>query len=229
MTADMAFECLLVTHDQGVFGTLSRILRDLSISTDVCLSSSKALNLLAKSSADLIVIDWEDASSELLDQIWKSGIWQKLTVVAISSRERCLPGVHVVIKKPLTDESGRKSLKVAYSRMLLDYRRHARYVLMAPVIVTDDRNRNVAATVTDIGEGGIGLRGKEEFSIGDALSFRFLLPGASREIYIQARILWTRDFGRVGCEFLRIPPVDLDILHDWLKHKVRVKKPLTQI
>ena len=176
MTPDMALECLLVTHDPGVFGRLSRILRDLSICTDVCLSSSKALNLLAKGSADLIVIDWEDASSELLDQIWKLGIWQKLTVVAISSRERCLPGVHVVIKKPLTDESGMKSLKVAYSRMLMDYRRHARYALMTPAVVTDDRNRSVAVTVTDIGDGGIGLRGKEEFSVGDALSLRFCYP-----------------------------------------------------
>ncbi len=229
MTPDMAFECLLVTHDAGVFSTLSRILRDLSICTNVCLSSSKALNLLSKGSTDLVVIDWEEeASSELLHEIWRSGR-QKPTVVAISPQDRSAPGVHVVLRRPVTDESGRKSLKVAYSRMLQDYRRHARYALMMSVVATDHRNRTVPVTITDIGDGGVGLRSEEEFIVGDGLSFRLLLPGAKRDINIQARVLWTREFGRVGCEFLRIPPVDVNILHDWLKHKMQVKKPLIRV
>jgi hypothetical protein len=49
----MAFECLLVTHDAGVFGIVSRILLDLSICTEVCLSSSKALGRLTKGGTDL--------------------------------------------------------------------------------------------------------------------------------------------------------------------------------
>ncbi len=230
MTSDMAFECLLVTHDPGVFSPVSRILRDLSICTNICTSSSKAFNLLAKGSTDLIVIDWEEeASSELLHEIWKASKWHRPTIVAISPQDCQVPGVHVVLWKPVTDESGRKSLRVAYSRMLLDYRRHARYALMMPVSATDDRNRTVSVTITDVGDGGVGLSSKEEFFIGDALSFRLLLPGAKRDIYVQTRVLWTREYGRIGCEFLRIPPVDIDILHDWLKHKMQVKKPLSEI
>ena len=230
MTSEMAFECLLVTHDAGVFGIVSRILLDLSICTEVCLSSSKALSRLTKGGTDLVVIDWEEeASFELLHEIWKSGNWQKPTVVAISPQDRRVPGVHIVLRKPVTAESGRKSLKVAYSRMLQDYRRHARNSLMMSVTVTDDRNRAVPMTLMDIGDGGVGLRGEEEFIVGDALSFRLLLPGANRDIHIQARVLWTREFGRIGCEFLRIPPVDVNILHDWLKDKMQVKKPLAEI
>ena len=230
MTPDMAFECLLLTLDPGVFCTLSRGLRDLSICTQVCLSPSKALSLLAKGSMDLIVIDWEEeTSSEFLHGMWKLGKCQKPTVVAISSRDGCLPGVHVVLSKPITDESSRKCLRLAYSRMLQDYRRHARYALMTPVVVTDSRNRSAPVTVMDIGDGGIGLRSKVEFMVGDTLSFRLLLAGAKKDIHIQARVLWTREFGRVGCQFLRIPPVDVNILHDWLKRKVKVKKPLMEI
>jgi CheY-like chemotaxis protein len=225
----MAFECLLVTHDPAVFSTISRILRDLSIHTDVCLSSSKALNLLGKAGTDLIVIDWEEASPELLHELWKFGNWQKPTVIAISRQDRRVPGAHIVLRKPVTDDSGRRCLKVAYSRMLQEYRRHARYALMAPVNAMDDRNRTMPATVTDIGEGGVGLNSKEEFVLGDALSFRLLLPGTKRDINIQTRVLWTREFGRVGCEFLRIPPVDSSILHDWLKQRMQVKKPLAEI
>jgi len=101
--------------------------------------------------------------------------------------------------------------------------------LMTPVVVTDDRNRSLPVTVMDIGDAGVGLRSKENFIVGDTLSFRLTLPGASRDISVQARVLWTREFGTVGCEFLRIPPVDVNILHDWLKQRMKVKKPLLEI
>lgn len=229
MTADMAFECLLITRDPQVFSIMSRILRDFSICTDVCLSSSKAVKLLGKRGTDLIVIDWEEDSSHFLQELWNSPNWQKTTVVAISSQNRRVPGAHIVLGKPVTGESGRASMKIAYSRMLQDYRRHARYALMARVIAIDDRNRTVPVTILDIGDGGVGVSSKEDFVVGDALSFRLLLPAAKRDINIQARVLWIQGSGRVGCEFLRIPPVDLNILHDWLKQKVQVKKPLAQI
>ena len=46
--------------------------------------------------------------------------------------------------------------------------------------------------IPNIGDGGIGLSVKQEVTIGQVLAFRLLLPGAKREIYIQARVLWTR-------------------------------------
>ncbi|SPF48085.1 hypothetical protein SBA1_800008 [Candidatus Sulfotelmatobacter kueseliae] len=226
MTSDMAFECLFVSRDGGLFRTLGRILRELSISTSICLSASTAFELLGKGSTDLIVIDWEDAECpELMGRLWKGGKWRKPTVVAISSSDPPLPGAHVVLKKPVTAESGAKSFKDAYSRMMLDYRRYARQALMSPVIATLEDGRAMSVTVTDIGDGGVGLSSKEKLVTGDVLSFRLRLPGA-REILVQVRVLWTREYGRAGCEFLRIPPVDLVILHDWLKAKCQVKKPL---
>jgi len=83
--------------------------------------------------------------------------------------------------------------------------------------------------ITDIGDGGVGLSSKQKLTVGDTLSFRLLLPGTDRVIYIQARVRWTRQYGAVGCEFLRIPPVDLNILHDWLTSKNQIKKPLVKL
>ncbi len=230
MTSDMAFECLFVSHDPRVFNIVERLLRQLSISIDLCLNASKALSAGLKDSTDLIVIDWEgDASSELLKQLRKAGKWKKPTVVAITPADCPIPGAHVVLKKPITPESGTKSLRAAYSMMLQDYRLHARHSLMIPVAATDRENRKIAVTITDIGDGGVGLTSKAALVCGDVLSFRPLLPGAPRELLLEVRVLWTREYGRVGCEFMRIPPVDLSILHEWLKSKIRVKKPLAAI
>ncbi len=230
MTPQMAFECLLVSRNPVVIGTLNRTLRDLSISTRICLHSAKALNALADGGADLVVIDWEDeVSSQLLQGIWKKGLRQKPTVVAIAEQESWIPGAHIVLRKPVTAESTAKTLRDAYSRMLLDYRRHARCAIMIPVVATGATNRKVPVTITDIGCGGVGLRSRETVAVGDVLSMHVWLPGARREVYFQARVLWTRPFDRIGCEFLRIPPVDMNILHDWLGRRMQVKKPLVTI
>jgi hypothetical protein len=186
--------------------------------------------LLGKGSADLIVVDWEgEDSSELLRRIWDRGKWKKPTVVAVSSLDCPMPGAHVVLRKPVTLELGTRSLKTAYARMLLDYRRHARFPLMIPVVANGYDGRRLPLNVVDIGDGGIGLSTREKLIVGDVLSFRLLLPDTQRDILIHARVLWTREFGRTGCEFLRIPPVDLSILLDWLKSKSPIKKPLTAV
>jgi CheY-like chemotaxis protein len=229
VTPDMAFECLLVSRDPGVICVMNKLLGDLSISTNICLSSSRAFDRLSGSSTDLVVVDWEEGSAEFLDRARKLSGWQKLTVVAVSPTECRLPGADVVLRKPITDESGTKSLKVAYSRMVYDHRRHARYALMSSVNITDGNNRRVDGTILDIGDGGVGLSTKEEFQVGDTLSFRLPLPGADRAIYIEARVRWTREYGAMGCEFLRIPPVDLNILRDWLASKNQVKKPVAKV
>ena len=42
-------------------------------------------------------------------------------------------------------------------------------------------------------------------------------------------MLWIREYGRAGCEFVRIPPVDATVLNEWLKSRIRVKKPLVDV
>jgi hypothetical protein len=230
MTPDMAFECLLVSSDPGVFGTIDRILRGLSIRTNICLRSSGAFDMLAKSSTDLIVIDWEgEASAELLEEIWRFGKTRKTTIVAISALDCPIPGAHVVLRKPVTAESGAKAMRGAYFRMVRDHRVHARYPLMMALTATDEANRAVPVTVTDIGDGGVGLNTKAQLTIGETLSIRLLLPGLKRDIYLQVRVLWTREYGAAGCKFVRIPPVDSEILRDWLKGRIKIKKPLIAV
>lgn len=208
---------------------VARSLRDLSISIEICLRPSKAAQILESSNADLVVIDWEgDESANLMHRIWKDKK-RKPTLVAIASDDYPLPGAHIVIKKPLTEDSSTKSFKVVYQRMLIDYRRHVRHALMIPVLATTEEGTQISLTVTDIGDGGVGLCSRQKLSVGDVLSFRLLLPGAAREVLVHVRVLWSREYSRFGCEFLRIPPVDLMILHDWLKAKGRVKKPRIEV
>jgi hypothetical protein len=230
MTPDMAFECLLVSHDPAVFCIMRQILRDFAISTNACSTPSQVANLLVGGSTDLVVIDLEsEHCSELMQQIFDSSVRQKPTILAVSPTDGAVPGVHVILRKPVTPESGVKSLRAAYSRMLGDYRKHTRFALMTSVVATDENNRKISATVTNIGAGGVGLTTQNQPGIGSILSFRVPLTGSGAAIHVQARVLWTRQYGAVGCEFVRISASDLEVLHAWLESKYQFKKPLVPV
>jgi PilZ domain len=230
MTSDMAFECLLVSRDESLFRTINGILRELSISTSACVTPSRVPDALGRESTDLVVVDCElEGARDLLDQIWKVPKKRKPTVLAISSKDLPPGAAHLVIRTPVTPESARKALRAAYYRMMLDYRRTARYTLMMPVIATFNDGRTASVTITDIGDGGVGILCRDPLSMEDTFSFRVWLPGTVRQILLSVKVLWTREHGRGGCEFLRIPPVDLMILHDWLKAKVQIKKPRIEL
>jgi hypothetical protein len=227
MTPEMAFECLLVTPDPAVFSTMEGILQDFSIATKVCAYPSKASPLLNEGGTDLIVIDLEaENSSDFLHQLATGNLRYKPTVLGVSQADCIAPGVHVVLSKPITHESGLTSVKVAYSRMLRDYRKHTRFAVMTQVVATDDEHRAIPLTVTNIGEGGVGLATVETLRVGSLLSFRMRLPELKNEIFVQARVLWTRPYGAAGCEFVHLPPFDVQLLHAWLESKYRIKKPL---
>jgi Tfp pilus assembly protein PilZ len=230
MTPEMEFECLVVSRDPAVFCTVDRILHDLSIHMNMCPSYTGATKFLAESSTDLVVIDWEgEPSSELLDQIHEFATWRKPTVVAISAMDRAMPGVHVILRKPITRESGTKSFKTAYSRILRGYRKHTRFALMTKVLAVDDKQGTFSVTVTNIGEGGVGLATNDALEIGSTVTFPLPLPGLKNEIQIEARVLWTRSSGVAGCEFVHIPATNRQILRAWLESKYRIKRPLIPV
>jgi PilZ domain len=224
MTSDMAFECLLVSHDPAVCSTFTRVLSDFSVQSDHCLTSSKAPQLLAKGSHDLIVIDWEgQASLEALEEIQR--MKRKPTVMAISAEDCPLPGVHVALRKPVTRECAKAYFRVAYSRMLIDHRRRARYALMTSVVAYDEKKRRIPLTVTDIGEGGIGVSSKEKLAVGDVLFLNLTIASDEKPLCLEARVLRTREYGAAGCEFVRMSPADRDTLREWLRQKMPIKKP----
>lgn len=82
MTQDMAFECLLVSRDSGVFTVIEHLLRQFSVSMNLCLRASRAFSQLARGSTDLIVIDWEgEPSWHLLQELYRPQKYKRPTVV----------------------------------------------------------------------------------------------------------------------------------------------------
>lgn len=230
MTREMAFECLLVSEDPAVFCTMHRVLKDFSITTNLCMNTSQARQLLNEGGPDLIVMDWDsEAPSEFVRDLHNTSAPQKPTIVAVAGQDQPVPEGAIVLRKPLTFESGTESMRAVYTRMVRDFRKHVRYAVMEAVLATDQSQRSLRLTVTNIGDGGVGVTTNEKLGIGDVLSFSMPLPDTGREILVQARVLWTREYGAAGCEFVRIPHADLQVMLDWLKSRCRIKQPLIDL
>lgn len=135
MTSELAFECLFISSDPELFRVVARILRELSISIEICLRPSRALEFLQSGNPDLVVLDWEAGdSAELVQTIRNETTKSKPTLVAISASDSRLPGAHMVIRKPMTAESGAQSFRTVYQHMLVDYRRKVRHALMTSTL-----------------------------------------------------------------------------------------------
>lgn len=229
MTPEITFQCLLVSRDPAVLSTVDPILRDFSICSDVCPEPSDVLDVLGQVTTDLLVVDLEsEKSTELVSRVYDSCLRQKPTILAVSKTERAMRGVDVILRKPVTHESGVKSLKAAYFQMLQDYRKHTRCALMTSVQGMDENNQILPLIVTNIGDGGVGLATKAQLGIGNILSIQIPLPGLGHEIDVRARVLWTRD-GTAGCEFIHVSQFDQQLLRAWLESRYRIKKPLISI
>jgi hypothetical protein len=226
MIPEIAFQGLLVSDDPSVLSTMDPILRSFLISPQICPQSGRTGGWLDKTRADLVVVDLEAVhASEVLRRLQESKPEQQPTILAVSSMDGALPGVHIVLPKPVTRETGFRSVQVAYSKMLHDFRKHSRFALLQQVLVTDENEQNFTATLINIGAGGIGLKSGETLEIGDILSFRFRLPELESEITLRVRVRWTKADGAAGCEYVYVPCQDAPLLHAWLESHYRIEKP----
>lgn len=230
MTPEMEFECLFVSRDPALCNTMHTVLRNFSIAVNHCLGSSDACQEIAEGTHDLVVIDWEgDTSSDFMKVIWSMRAKKKPTTMVISEELASVPGAHVTLCKPVTLESGTKSLKTAYARMLLDYRMHARHAVMVCGTAKDENGQSFAIMITDLSERGVGIRNSVQVGVGSALSLRVSLRDAPMPLHLSVRVVWTREYGTAGCEIVDMPPIDRAIFRDWLKARTQVKKPLIQL
>ena len=226
MTPEMVFECLVVSDDIQVLSLMNRALDRLSIDVERCANPVKGLELLAKRDVDLVVCDCKGAPGEieLVNGVLTSDRKRKPTVITVVDSPFLAlgaksAGAHVIIRKPLTRESSAQGLKTAYSRMVREERRAARYAIMRRVLAKNQRGELVPITITDISEHGIGLFSKKKIDVGELLSFELALSNAM-SITVQARLLWTRH-SLGGADFEGMSDADRRFLHGWLASRVR--------
>jgi hypothetical protein len=233
MITHKKFEALVVSQSVGVLNDLLAIMEELPIDVNVCMTQSRATDLLYQRDFDLLVIDCAQANGaeRLARKSRTSTGRRKMLIAALANspapwRDLSNAGADVLINKPLTACSANDFHDLVYSRMVKEWRREPRYAVDWLVAAMDSRDRPVPLAMTNISEGGIALSYTGNVRVDDALKFQLLLPGTNQVIRFDARILWTAHDNMAGAEITSIAASESGILRAWLQEK-RQGKPGT--
>lgn len=235
MTSKMQFEALVVSPNLHILRGVLETLEDLPIEVDICMSPSRAADVLAKRNFDLVVIECDEGGGAmgLTETLEDTRDRRKTTIVALvdgllAGKQVAEAGADVVIEKPLTSNLKSDFCKLVYSRMTREWRQEPRYAVRWLIAAQDTKHQPVQVTMEDISRTGIGLSFVGDLPVNGILTFRLLLPGSDQIIRFDARVLWKSGDNRAGAEFVDISTADADVLADWLQSRHCVKKPATE-
>jgi c-di-GMP-binding flagellar brake protein YcgR len=108
----------------------------------------------------------------------------------------------------------------AARNMILDGRlRYHRQALDVPVSLSPAPKKRLKAHLTNLSQGGMGIRLKPSVPVTGELGLSFMLPGTKRSVKVKGEIAWADQQGNAGIRFLEINPDLKRDLQLWLEQQ----------
>jgi hypothetical protein len=226
----MAF-ALLVSADPVTIEQFDLVLRELSISPDVCQEAAGAVRLLNRRKFDTVIVDLQlgDQCGQILDEIGLSASNRTAVTFAISGSEVDATSVFrrrtgFIFGRPLSTQSIRSTLKPAYGLILRERRRYFRCPISNPVTIVRRNMPEVRCMSVNISEGGMALSAMVPFNAGEPVQIQFTLPDHKVPFVAESTICWLKT-GNLGIRFVSLSPERKSDLQEWLSRKLEEALP----
>jgi DNA-binding response OmpR family regulator len=226
----MNLDSLLISRDAGLLGLLRPTLEKMSVNVEVCAESRRALDLLAKRKFDAVIIDCDDMQNgvAVLRDVRTTQSNSKSVAFAVlngktTTQEAFQHGANFVLQKPLTPIHATRCFNAALNFMVRERRRYFRYPVEIPVRITVGQNPELAATSTNLSEGGIAIRTTARLLKDKDAALRFTLPASSISLELKGQIAWNDGTGQVGIRFVQVPQSSQYQLEKWLTDRMQNK------
>jgi DNA-binding response OmpR family regulator len=224
----MNLDSLLISRDAGLLGLLRPTLEKMSVNVEVCAESRRALDLLAKRKFDAVIIDCDDMQNgvAVLRDVRTTQSNSKSVAFAVlngktTTQEAFQHGANFVLQKPLTPIHATRCFNAALNFMVRERRRYFRYPVEIPVRITVGQNPELAATSTNLSEGGIAIRTTARLLKDKDAALRFTLPTSSISLELKGQIAWNDGTGQVGIRFVQVPQSSQYQLEKWLTDRMQ--------
>ena len=218
----MAVSALVVCREDDSVRVLRRVLDDMGIASDVCESPEHALNAVGQQKYDAVVVDCDDlpGGGGLMRDVRRGASNRLAIVFALTNgtpvRAAFDLGANFVLEKPIAVDRASRCLRAAHGLMMRERRRYLRQAVNLPALLTLNDGNEVRATIVDVSEGGISMRGVDPSLRGANVRLNFVLPQANRRFDIRADISWTGPESRAGLRFSIISDGARSDLMRWL-------------
>jgi PilZ domain len=203
----MTLSSLVVSRDWAEISVLQCILGSLHIGVDVETEPARALDTLAKSKVDALIVDADLAGTPGLLRGLEGSFFQNTVPLVILSgpsgqRDFDAKDATFVFQKPISVEQAVRTLSAARN-MILDGRlRYHRHPLDSPVSVTFNRKDHLQAHILNVSQGGVRVHARKALPGTGPVRVDFALPGTKRSLKLDGEVVWRNGQGDAGIRFL---------------------------
>jgi len=213
---------LLVSADPVTIRQFSPVLRELSISPDVCQCERAAISLLSHRKFDAVIVDLQlrEQAGVIMDEVRLSASNRTAVTFAIGGGDLDATAAFrrrtgFVFEKPLSNQSIRGVLKPAYGLILRERRRYFRCPISSPVTIVRRNMPEVRCQSLNISEGGMAVSTSVPINNGEQVQVQFSIPDHKVPFLAESTICWLKA-GHLGVRFVSLSSERKSELQEWL-------------
>jgi ActR/RegA family two-component response regulator len=223
---------LLISQDPIANRQITDAMRQLALTVEACVAVPAAAERLSRRKFDAVVVDLSlgGDATVCLEQVRSFPSNRTAVIFALTggSQEtaRALKfGASFVLQRPLTQDSIRHTLKVAYGLILRERRRYFRYPITVPAVLIRKGEPEIFGRTVDVSERGMAFSARTALAPGSEGRTEFTLPSPPLQITAEARVCWNNEKGEAGLSFLFLPFDLASGLQTWLAKKLEEQLP----
>lgn len=226
----MSLQSLVFCSDDKILRVLRRVLSDLEIQMEHCLSADSAIHKITRQRFEAIIVDCSETetASQILRSIRNAPCNKRAVAVAIVDGQTALRGAfdigaHFVLYKPISMERAKTSFRAARALMKSERRRNQRIPVQIPVVLyTQDGTRHDTLT-SDLGEGGMAVQAaKLPKRVDQKLRAQFTLPEIEFSCDCGVEVAWENTARQSGIRFTEMAPEVREKLRGWFNQHTAV-------
>lgn len=228
----MNLDSLLISRDAALLGVLRPTLEKIEVNVEVCPESRPGNELLAKRKFDAVIIDCDDLQdgTNILRDLRKTQSNAKSVAFAVvngktTTQEAFQMGANFVLQKPLTPLHAARCFNAALNFMVRERRRYFRHPVEMPMRIKGPNGPEIAATCTNLSEGGMAIRSAAKLSKDTPVEMRFTLPESNTSLELKGEIAWADGTGHAGIRFVDVPQSSQYQLEAWLTDRLQKQMP----
>jgi DNA-binding NarL/FixJ family response regulator len=228
----MNLDSLVISGDAALLGVLRPALEKVSVDLQVCAESRSGNDLLAKRKFDGVIIDCDDLQNgfDLLKAVRRTQSNASSVSFAVvngrtTTQEAFQSGANFVLQKPLTPLHALRCFNAALNFMVRERRRYFRHPVEMPLRINLPHSQELAATMTNVSEGGMAIRILGKLPKDTQAQFRFTLPRANISLELKGQVAWADGTGHAGIRFVEVPQSAQYQLEKWLTDRLQNELP----
>jgi PilZ domain len=172
--------------------------------------------------------DGSTLASEMVQRI-RSGVSNRDSVIFMVSTQQSQHTsfrvrANFYINPPLSEASVIASMKSAYGLLVRSRSRWHREPVNGAAFMNLGLIKNVAATITNLSQGGMSIRSAHLLRPQQLILVRFGLPGTDELLCCSAQVVWTRADGNSGLRFTDVTEPTAKVLRTWVEDRLQLGK-----